>query len=81
LRAIRRFRRQIAAGAQIQTNTSSFATFRIFLYFSWICFHGKELVLFERITFVSVPKVSYSFLQNAKGYQLPAAKSKKIRGN
>jgi hypothetical protein len=44
LRAIRSFRWQIAAGALIQTNTTSFASFRIFLHFSWIGFHGKELV-------------------------------------
>ncbi len=42
LRAIRRFRWQIAAGALIQTNTTLFATFRIFLHFSWICFYGKN---------------------------------------
>jgi hypothetical protein len=30
LRAIRRFRRQIAAGALILTNTTSISTFRIF---------------------------------------------------
>ncbi len=38
LHAILGFRRQIAAGALTQTNTTLFATFIIFLHFSWICF-------------------------------------------
>jgi hypothetical protein len=40
LHAVRRFRRQIAAGALNQTNTFSFCIFRIFLLFSE---RGKEL--------------------------------------
>ena len=42
------------------------------------------VTLFERVTWpllFLLQKVSNSFLQNAKGYQLPPAKSKKIREN
>jgi hypothetical protein len=79
--AIPKFRWQIAAGALMQTNTTLFATLRIFLHFSWICFHGKNwfikqvnentlVTLFERVTWpllFLLQKVSNSFLQNAKG--------------
>jgi hypothetical protein len=79
---------KLLPGALIQTNTSSFATFRIFYNFLWICFQGKELfiaqvnenthvTLFERVV-VSAPKGINSFLQNAKENQLPPVKSKKI---
>ncbi len=42
------------------------------------------ITLFERVTWpllFLLHKVSDSFLKNAKGYQLPPAKSKKIREN
>ena len=42
------------------------------------------VTLLERVTWpllFLLQKVSNSFLQNAKGYQLPPAKSKKIREN
>ena len=42
------------------------------------------VTLFERVTWpllFLLQKVSNSFLQNAKGYQIPPAKSKKIREN
>ena len=42
------------------------------------------VTLFERVTWpllFLLQKVSNSFLQNAKGYQLPPAKSQKIREN
>ena len=42
------------------------------------------ITLFERVTWpllFLLQKVSDSFLKNAKGYQLPPAKSKKIREN
>ena len=42
------------------------------------------ITLFERVTWpllFLLQKVSDSFLKNAKGYQLPPAKSKKIHEN
>jgi hypothetical protein len=42
------------------------------------------VTLFERVTWpllFLLQKVSNSFLQNAEGYQLPPAKSQKIREN
>ncbi len=96
LRAIRRFRRQIAAGALIQTNTTSFITFRMFLNFHGSAFIVKiglykrqiktlMLLYLKGLPYLSpfflLQKVSNSFLQHAKGYMLPPAKSKKIREN
>jgi hypothetical protein len=47
-------------------------------------YENTLVTLFERVTWpllFLLQKVSNSFLQNATGYQLPPAKSKKIREN
>ncbi len=80
MRAIRRFCRQIAAGALIQTNTISFAAFRIFLIFQGSTLR-KRIVLYNRQP--DIPMLLYLKGLRAprcfcsKRYQIPFCKGQK----